>query len=103
MQRHRSTFARWHWPGTSWNIYDPLANIAAAINYSAHGRGFGSGAGQMGSGHGYAEGTPGAAPGWAWVGERGPELVRFAGGEQVLPAAGSAGTWPAPPAPGRRS
>jgi phage-related minor tail protein len=33
---------------------------------------------------GYASGTRGAAPGWAWVGERGPELVNFGGGEQVL-------------------
>jgi hypothetical protein len=34
----------------------------------------------------YAKGTGkgGAAPGWAWVGERGPELVRFRGGEDVL-------------------
>jgi hypothetical protein len=56
MQVIPSTFSRWHVPGTSWNIYDPLANIAAAINYSAHGKGFGSGAGQMGSGHGYDTG-----------------------------------------------
>jgi TP901 family phage tail tape measure protein len=36
--------------------------------------------------HWYAKGTPGggAARGWAWVGERGPELVRFGGGETVL-------------------
>jgi hypothetical protein len=33
---------------------------------------------------GYAGGTRGAAPGWAWVGELGPELVNFGGGEQVL-------------------
>ena len=33
---------------------------------------------------GYATGTRHARPGWAWVGERGPELVRFRGGEQVL-------------------
>jgi hypothetical protein len=33
----------------------------------------------------YAGGTPWALPGWAWVGERGPELVRFRGGEQVAP------------------
>jgi hypothetical protein len=56
LQTIMSTFLRWHWPGTSFNIYDPLANIAAAINYSAHGRGFGTGPGQMGSMHGYARG-----------------------------------------------
>jgi hypothetical protein len=33
---------------------------------------------------GFASGTQGAPPGWAWVGERGPELVRMTGGEQVL-------------------
>ena len=36
----------------------------------------------------YAAGTPSAAPGWAVVGERGPELVRMRGGEQVIPAGG---------------
>jgi SLT domain-containing protein len=86
MQVIMTTFRRWHWPGTSMNIYDPLANIAAALNYAAHGRGFGTGPGQIGSGHGYAYGTASALPGWAWVGERGPEMVRFRGGEQVIPA-----------------
>lgn len=33
---------------------------------------------------GYATGTNSAARGWAWVGERGPELVKFKGGESVL-------------------
>ncbi|MCC9154911.1 replication protein [Streptomyces parvulus] len=33
---------------------------------------------------GYSKGTRGATAGWAWVGELGPELVRFGGGEQVL-------------------
>lgn len=33
----------------------------------------------------FAKGTPSAPPGWAWVGEEGPELVRFRGGEQVMP------------------
>jgi TP901 family phage tail tape measure protein len=34
--------------------------------------------------HWYAKGTGGAAPGLAWVGEKGPELVNFKGGEDVL-------------------
>ena len=42
--------------------------------------------GGIGSGHGYALGTLCAAPGWGWVGERGPELMHFRGGEQVIPA-----------------
>lgn len=33
---------------------------------------------------GFAGGTSGAPPGWAWVGERGPELAYFHGGETVL-------------------
>ncbi len=34
---------------------------------------------------GYATGTPAASPGVKWVGEKGPELVRFKGGEEVIP------------------
>lgn len=34
---------------------------------------------------GYANGTSCAKPGLAWVGENGPELVNFNGGEQVYP------------------
>ena len=37
-----------------------------------------------------ASGTQSAVPGWAWVGEDGPELMRFRGGEQVLNARQSA-------------
>ena len=32
-----------------------------------------------------AAGTPSASPGWSWVGEAGPELVKFHGGETVVP------------------
>ena len=35
---------------------------------------------------GYAHGTESAPAGYAWVGEDGPELVKFSGGEQVLTA-----------------
>jgi hypothetical protein len=35
--------------------------------------------------HWYASGTNSAARGWAVVGERGPEIVNFGGGEQVIP------------------
>ncbi|WP_051903692.1 phage tail length tape measure family protein [Neorhizobium vignae] len=48
----------------------------------------GGGAGAFPSKHGiglYAAGTPAARPGMAWVGEKGPELVRFKGGEEVIP------------------
>ena len=33
MQLIMATFQSYHMPGTSWNIYDPVANIAAAIRY----------------------------------------------------------------------
>ena len=36
---------------------------------------------------GYATGTENAEPGWAMVGENGPELMFFNGGEKVLNAA----------------
>jgi SLT domain-containing protein len=90
MQVIGPTFRAYHWPGTSWNLLDPLANIAAALNYARHryGPSLMSGGMGIGSGHGYALGTASAAAGWAWVGERGPELVRFRGGEQVRPAGG---------------
>ena len=39
---------------------------------------------------GHAKGTDNAEPGLAWVGENGPELVLFQGGERVIPADKSA-------------
>ena len=45
-----------------------------------------SGTGMAGSIPGYAVGTQSAAPGFALVGENGPELVYFNGGEQVMTA-----------------
>ena len=45
-----------------------------------------SGTGTTGSIPGYAVGTQSAAPGFALVGENGPELVYFNGGEQVMTA-----------------
>jgi SLT domain-containing protein len=98
MQTIMSTFRAYHWPGTSWDIYDPFANIAAALNYARHnyGPGLRNAYGGIGTGHGYALGTLNAVPGWAWVGERGPELLRFRGGEQVHPA--MAGGWRSGPA-----
>jgi SLT domain-containing protein len=87
LQTIPSTFAAYHVAGTSWNIVDPLANIAAAINYARarYGPTLMSGGMGMGSGHGYALGTRSASPGWAWVGEHGRELMHFRGGESVIP------------------
>jgi hypothetical protein len=78
MQVIGSTFAAFHVPGTSGNIYDPLANIAAAINYAAHvyGPSLMRGGMGIGSGHGYDLGgyaPPGAS--WFWNGTGKPEPV----------------------------
>jgi SLT domain-containing protein len=58
LQTIGATFSQFHVPGTSWNIYDPLANIAAALNYAEHryGPGLMSGGLGLGSGHGYDTG-----------------------------------------------
>jgi len=36
LQVIQTTFATYHVPGTSFDIYDPVANIVAACNYAAH-------------------------------------------------------------------
>jgi len=41
MQLIPGTFAANHWPGTSWNLRDPLANVAAGINYAVKTYGIG--------------------------------------------------------------
>lgn len=58
LQTIGSTFAMYHVAGTSNNIYDPLANIAAAINYAraTYGPSLMRGGMGMGSGHGYDTG-----------------------------------------------
>jgi hypothetical protein len=74
---------------------NPLANIYAALNYAKHGRGFGSGPGQIGSGHGYDQGgllMPGLT--LAYNGTGRPEQVipagrGGAGGHFVLEIRGS--------------
>lgn len=87
MQTIMSTFQAYHWPGTSNDIYNPLANIAAAINYARHvyGPNLANQYGGIGSGHGYGSGGATSA-GWAMVGERGRELVKLPGGATVYPA-----------------
>src|SRR5260370_26368190 len=78
-------------------IWDPLANIFAAIKYAqaVYGPSLMAGGRGLGSGHGYGLGTASALPGWAWVGEFGRELVNFRGGEQGVPM----GSRPLPAAP----
>jgi SLT domain-containing protein/uncharacterized coiled-coil DUF342 family protein len=83
MQTIPQTFKAYAGPYLKRGITDPLASIYAGLNYAVHR--YGSGWTKALSGiKGYATGTQGAAKGWAWVGERGPELVNFGGGETVL-------------------
>ncbi|USC17042.1 transglycosylase SLT domain-containing protein [Rhodococcus sp. 11-3] len=80
-----TTFATYKVPGYD-NIDAPVDNVAASINYikSKYGSIFNV---QQANANmppkGYAEGTMNAPAGWAIVGERGPEAVRFRGGEKV--------------------
>jgi hypothetical protein len=77
MQVIGSTFAAYHVPGTSSNIYDPLANIAAALNYAraVYGPTLMRGGMGVGSGHGYDVGGwwPPGTFGWNTSGQH--ELV----------------------------
>lgn len=62
--------------------YDPLANIYASMRYAL--ARYGSLPAAYNKPGGYAGGTNHASPGWSWVGEKGPELVNFRGGERVM-------------------
>jgi SLT domain-containing protein/phage-related protein len=82
------TFAAYHVAGTSTNPLDPIANVAAAINYIVHRYGNISRVQQANANlppKGYASGTNSASSGLALVGEQGPEIINFGGGEQVIP------------------
>ncbi|MVO87425.1 transglycosylase SLT domain-containing protein [Streptomyces sp. p1417] len=85
LQTIPQTFAAYAGPYRSRGITDPLASIYAGLNYATHryGRNWRKALSGI---KGYATGTGsrGATPGWAWVGEEGPELVDFSGGETVL-------------------
>ena len=80
MQVIDPTFQAYHVPGTSSNIFDPLANMAAAANYIKHVYG-----GNV-PGSPYRLGTNNARRGWHLVGENGPEMRWFSGGEHVADA-----------------
>jgi SLT domain-containing protein len=87
MQLLHSNFDSYHVPGTSDNIYDGLANVAAGIGYVKATYGDISNVQQANAGmpaKGYATGTSHAAPGFNVVGENGPELVNFGGGGQTV-------------------
>lgn len=77
MQVIDPTFKAYALPGYDTNIYDPLSNILASIRYQL------ARYGKILSSAGYAKGTDYATPGLHWVGENGPELLQFRGGERV--------------------
>jgi Transglycosylase SLT domain len=77
MQVIPPTFRANHCPGTSNNIFDPMANMCAAARYIKRRYG-----GHV-PGSPYRSGTRSATAGWHMVGEAGPEMVRFGGGETV--------------------
>lgn len=67
-----------------------VTEIHKTVNSSATGTGGGMSGGTSkggggSSGGGFAEGTNYASPGLHWVGEKGPELLNFKGGESVTP------------------
>ena len=69
------------------NLHDKTVTVT--VNTVATGTTVGGGGGQRITHH--AAGTPSAPAGWSWVGEAGPELVKFRGGETVLPNSVSRG------------
>lgn len=85
LQTLPSTFKEYMQQGMN-NILNPVDNAAAAINYikSRYGDVYNTPLFKGGSYAGYATGTEYATPGYHWVGEKGPELMKFNGGEKVL-------------------
>ena len=82
----------WHVPGLYNKKWEQmgLGQAAQAVQVSAFPRAYDKWADEAEAwlrGFGYASGTVHATPGWHLVGEEGPELVRFRGGEKVLDAA----------------
>ncbi|MGW1587325.1 phage tail tape measure protein [Streptomyces sp. NPDC002386] len=78
MQTIGATFNAYAGPLRSRGIYDPLANVYASMRYAL--ARYGSLAAAYNRPGGYAKGGRPKRGELAWVGEQGPELVRFGGG-----------------------
>jgi SLT domain-containing protein/phage-related protein len=91
MQVIPSTFAAYRDPSLPNNIFDPLANMVAAARYIKARYG-----GKV-PGSPYANGTSSATPGLHLVGEQGPEMVAFGGGEKVFTASQTSSMLNRPP------
>ncbi|MGW1867951.1 hypothetical protein ACWCPS_20570 [Streptomyces mauvecolor] len=85
LQTILQTFNAYAGPYKSLGQLDPLASIYAGVNYAIDRYGDGWRRALSGTA-GYWTGTTSASPGLALVGERGPELVNFRGGERVYNA-----------------
>lgn len=83
MQVIGTTFRAYAMKGYSSNIFDPMSNILASFRYAM--ARYGSLSNAYNRAGGYARGTKNAPSGPAWVGENGPELMWFRGGERVMP------------------
>lgn len=66
-------------------VRSAYANVARAASLALGPAKYTDSAWYANGGRGYARGTANAVPGWSWVGEEGPELMRMHGGEQILP------------------
>lgn len=86
LQTIMTTFEAYRSSSLPNDIYNPMANIYAAVNYAMHtyGPSLMSGGMGMGSGHGYSAGGA-TASGWGIVGEQGRELMKLPGGATVYP------------------
>lgn len=67
-------------------VRSAYANVARAASLALGPAKYADSAWYANGGRGYASGTANAVPGWSWVGEEGPELMRMHGGEQILPS-----------------
>jgi len=83
MQVIAPTFDAYRDKSLSSNIYNPLANIVASINYTL--KRYGSLIAGWGRAGGYANGTNNASRGLHNVNENGGEMMFFNGGEVVVP------------------
>lgn len=83
MQVIDPTFAAYRDKSLPNDIWNPLSNIVASMRYAMSR--YGSLSAAYDKSGGYANGTRNAKRGLHWVGEQGPELLSFKGGETVIP------------------
>ena len=88
MQVIDPTFRANAYPGYSSDIWDPMSNILASMRYAK--KRYGNLTSAYNRAGGYRDGTLNATRGYHLVGEAGPEMVHFGGGERVTPAAATA-------------